>query len=614
MQNPTAATPEAGTPPSRFRWHAASQALQDVHLLWVLGAAVVLVFITRWPLMPPHLFSFDSVNFAFSLSDFDPRRNQPQPPGYPLFVLEARALKPLFPTPEHVFFFLQIVISGLAVGLLFLLARAMFSAPVAVIAGMLLLFHPVFWYSGLTSPLRPHLALGSVLVAYLCWRSLHGDRRSFLWASAALAIAGGFRPELSVILFPLWLWAGWECGRLRLLTKGGMLLLGLTWVWVANLALACGGFGPMFQAFGEYANSQTFQSAVFGASALGWRHMVGRVIVWTSLGALPWLWTIPFGWGERHRWPEWNRLLAFLTIWLLPGLAFYVTIHSADPDHFLAVIPIVCLLGGWCLYEADESLRHRWTSLIPRWKLTSWLLPVLALALFFLIPKYQFAGPGLGIWAAAVIALLLLTPLGFLGLRSVIVSLVLLVNMVFFLVPFPFPQGPAGGGFRGLASARDAFLGGIYETSFQRVRWTSDMMFFAALHLMAERPDAAHPRVMVWARDGEPSWRWLAYYFPTDPVYVLDEAGDPSAPVSQARVWKRNVPVARYNGAAPIELPVPKGSRLVWFVGGGSVAELRQTIPVHVETSSQTNITYVYSDLPPDQASFRWGSFEFVPQ
>ena len=47
-----------------------------------------LVLASRLPLAPGQLFSFDDVNFAYAIGDFDPRVSRPQPPGYPIFVLE----------------------------------------------------------------------------------------------------------------------------------------------------------------------------------------------------------------------------------------------------------------------------------------------------------------------------------------------------------------------------------------------------------------------------------------------------------------------------------------------------------------------------------------------
>ena len=56
----------------------------------VFFAALVLA--TRLPLAPGQLFTFDDVNLAYSIGHFDIRISQPQPPGYPLFVMEMRAL------------------------------------------------------------------------------------------------------------------------------------------------------------------------------------------------------------------------------------------------------------------------------------------------------------------------------------------------------------------------------------------------------------------------------------------------------------------------------------------------------------------------------------------
>ena len=102
----------------------------------LFGFSVLLVLLTRWPLMPAHLYSFDSVNLALALEDFDPTRNQPQPPGYPLFVAEARLLHRLFRTPERTFAALAILISGLAVAVLYLLGKRMFSPGVGIIAAL----------------------------------------------------------------------------------------------------------------------------------------------------------------------------------------------------------------------------------------------------------------------------------------------------------------------------------------------------------------------------------------------------------------------------------------------------------------------------------------------
>lgn len=57
--------------------------------LAIFGGLAALLALTRLPLAPKYLFYFDSVNMALSLTDFDPRKHQPQPPGYPSMLRSA---------------------------------------------------------------------------------------------------------------------------------------------------------------------------------------------------------------------------------------------------------------------------------------------------------------------------------------------------------------------------------------------------------------------------------------------------------------------------------------------------------------------------------------------
>jgi hypothetical protein len=565
-----------------------------------------LVWLTRWPLLPPQLYSFDSVNLALALSEFDPTRSQPQPPGYPLFVLEARLLLPLLGQPERVFAGLQILISALSMTALYALGAKMFSGRVGALAAALLLFYPAFWLSGITSPLRPHLALFSAVVAYFCWSAAGGERRAFYAASVALAIGSGFRPELSVTLLPLWLWAAWHCGSRSTFWRGTLLLAVLTCAWVAYLIVGCGGLLPMITSFREYFSAQTLQSSgLWGVSESGWRRMAGRAVLWTVLGALPWLWALPFGWRRLQQSSQPSRVFLFFCVWFLPSFAFSAMIHSGDPDHVLASIPAVCLVGALCLSAAEQALGDRGTAVLQRIPAAVWIFLMAALLLLFVGGTFVVSEMAIG--AAMVLALLPLTRFGF-GVQGPLVAAALLANVLLFTGKFPFPQGPVGGQFRGLASLGDAFLGATYENSYNHIRWVSDRMAFAAEQVRRLRSGAAGPLVFVWSRDGEPAWRKLAYYFPTDKLYVLDEADDPGRPNSQARLWSGNSILRTFSGEVPIRLPVPKGSRVVWFVAGGELQPLAQAMRARKVSA------LAYADVARDVPAFRWGSFEFVPE
>ncbi|MGH9785872.1 MAG: hypothetical protein ACRD88_17010, partial [Terriglobia bacterium] len=440
---------------------------------------------------------------------------------------------------------------------LYLLGKWMFSRWVGMTAAALLFVNPIFWRSGLASPVRPHLALFSVLVAYCCWRAYNGERRYFYGASLLLGLAGGFRPELSLVLLPLWGWAGWKSGRWRLLLQGLPLLAFPVLGWITVLVIDSGGFARTIQIFTQYSSEQFPQSsALFGAPWPSWRLMAGRAIIWTSLGSLPWLWTLPFGWLRRNHQPHWTCRLHFLAVWFLPPFLFNLLVHIGSPGHALASIPALCLLGGYCLTSAEHSLAQRIPALEER---------------------------GLLIWLA------------------------LLANVFLFFGHFPLPQGPDAAQFRGLASVKDAFLGRLYETSHTRVRWVDQTTELALEQVMTLR-SADRPVLLIWARDGEPTWRKLSFYFPTEKVYVLEERGDPLVVLPRARLLVGNRLLKEYTGNTPLRLSVPKAGRLIWITGGSDIESLGRAVAL------QQAPPLYYTDLAPDAASFRWGSFEFTPE
>lgn len=524
----------------------------------LFGFSILMVGLTRLPFFPAHLYSFDSVNLALALEHFDPTLHQPQPPGYPLFVLEARLLNVLFGSAEQTFAALGLLISGLAVGMLYLVGKELFSPWAGMVAAALLFVNPPFWFSSLSSPLRPHLALVSAVVAYFCWRAKRDERRPLYAASLALGVGGGSRPELYLLLLPLWIWAAWQTRDRKAVVRGALLLAVSALVWAAVLIVASGGPQRLLAYFADYALVQTEYTSVVLDPSTSWRRAVGRAVIWTGLGALPWIWTLPFAWKARGATPDWVRKAVFLGLWFVPGWAFFLVVHIGDPDHTLGIVPPLCLLGGFSLVEAERRITRAW---IP-----------------------QLEERGLLVWLALV------------------------GNLVLFFGEMPLPQRDAAAEFRGLTSLSDAALIGTYETSYARVRWVEQMADLNLKGINELKASTDRPVLLLWAWDGEPSWRKIGFYLPEDNLYVLEERGAPGVASAEARFYAGTRLVTRYTGPPPFRLSVPKGARLIWVAGVGTVESLRKVLPL------QSFSTLQYTDLPADAPSIRWGSFELDPE
>lgn len=317
-------------------------------VLWFVLITVLLVS-SRVALRPHHLNTFDDINFALAIDEFNPVHHQPQPPGYPLFVGLLRLGALFIPSVEHLFLAVALLASLLSLVLLWAAGDCLLGRGIGLIAALLLLFHPSFWFAALTNPIRLFLAAGATAVAYCLINALTRERKIpwYYLSAFVLGVAEGFRPFLSITLLPLMIYGAW---RLRLRPKQLLLAVLLaalaTAAWLIPNTLPVGGLLAFIKLMRNYfAEQGSTTSLLLGAPLSSALQMAYTTTVWTFTGTLSWLWCVPFVLRRG------NSLftavqLRFLLSWLLPGFLFYAIVHTGDPDHPLSIIPATCLLGA----------------------------------------------------------------------------------------------------------------------------------------------------------------------------------------------------------------------------------------------------------------------------
>ncbi|HYM10433.1 MAG TPA: hypothetical protein VEU62_06865, partial [Bryobacterales bacterium] len=333
-------------------------------LLFVFGS---LVLASRLPLAPGQLFSFDDVNFAYAIGHFDPRISQPQPPGYPLFVVETRVLRRLrFKRAGSNLLVLSLAGSIAALLALAWLGGEMAGTSAGWCAAWLLLFHHSFWYGALTSAIRVHLALISAAVAAACYRAWKGERRWIYGSAVALGLSAGIRPEMGALLFPLWAVSAMSAARAakrpREFLRGLALLAAVVLAWLVPTMLASGGPSSYLRLCWNYlAEQSTLTSGLFGAPESKWGASVVWLCVWTLSSLLAWPLAAALAWRRSDGFGfAWSQVV-FLALWFVPSLAFAILVHIADAGQALAMVPAVCLVGG-CLISRAVSRLEPWMS------------------------------------------------------------------------------------------------------------------------------------------------------------------------------------------------------------------------------------------------------------
>jgi hypothetical protein len=359
-------------------------------IYWAGGLAVI-TLLSRLPFYARIMYHWDCINFALALEEFNLSREQPQPPGYVLYVVLGRIVNVIIHDPPVTLLIISMLSSALAVVALFCLGKVMFEQRVGLVAALLLSSSPLFWFYGEIS--LPH-TLDALLVIVSVWwlyQVMNGRMGYLIPAALVLAIAGGVRQQTLVFLAPLALFAVRRIGIKRLLL---MLIVGalVCLAWFVPLMHWSGGVGKYLEITGAFTRRfQSTTSVFMGGGWWGIRRNLIKLTMYTlfawSLALIP---SVIYA-AKRlfHReWPrDWERVL-FLSLWIVPTVAFYTLIHMGQQGLVFVFLPALLLLSAVGLLRLLGGTREkRWVT-----SLATVGLVICNSVIFCLAPEYPLGG------------------------------------------------------------------------------------------------------------------------------------------------------------------------------------------------------------------------------
>ncbi len=358
---------------------------------------ILLILLTRIPFVSKYLYEWDSVNYALGFENFNIVNHQPHPPGYIFYVGLGKYLNVIFNDPNNTMIFISILFSTLTVILIYFLAKEMFSRQIAVIASLLLIFNPLFWYYGEIATIYPSEAFFASLVAFLSYSVFKGKEKYFYPSIIALGLAGGFRQDLIIFMFPLWMFCLFYKNRdpLRFL-KAILVLIPTVLVWFIPTIVFSGGYEQYSQSSSTlYKMCFPRSSLIFGSTIANQLSALGAYFAWSGLGLtfigifMIAMFNLYHRIGPIHlfRLNIRNPKIIFITLWILPASIVYILIHIAKPGYILVFVPILAIILGYFVYKLSKGLNSKYKSYSAR----KWLAVVLAIIIvfnsaFFLLP------------------------------------------------------------------------------------------------------------------------------------------------------------------------------------------------------------------------------------
>ncbi len=322
------------------------------------GVLFLLTLASRLPFQSHVLYHWDSVNFAYAINEFNLAKEQPQPPGYIVYVWLCRLVNFVARDAQIAMVSISVVASALAVAALFFLGRAMFDRRTGLVAALCLGSSPLFWFYGEIALPHPLDTLLVIVSAWWLYETMRGDGRYLYPAMVVLAVAGGVRQQTLVFLAPLLLLALRRVGWRRFLIAG---LVGaiISLASFVPLVMLSGGLANYLSVMGAFSDRFQKTTSIFqGAGWFGLQRNLIKLTLYTAYG-----WSLaaaagvfyPFLRAWQRRWPtRWARLL-FLAVWIAPALLFYTFVHMGQQGLVFVYLPALFLLSAKGLTRAFDA-------------------------------------------------------------------------------------------------------------------------------------------------------------------------------------------------------------------------------------------------------------------
>jgi 4-amino-4-deoxy-L-arabinose transferase-like glycosyltransferase len=321
--------------------------------------ALVLAIVTaasRLPFMAERLWEWDSVLYAraleqgFHVDEVLPGM-RPHPPGYIFYVASAAIGRLLGLDSDHALVAVSVVASGVAVAATYLLCRRFAGRTISLALAIAFAAAPLVWLHGEVA--MPYIVLAPVtaLLALAFRDARDGSARRVIGTSFAFGALAGFRQDLLLFLFPLWVWMLWPTASRARLQAAGALLAGCLLWFIPSAVLSDGPVAYVTRTVRQLVSTSAVSANAERSLAVN-AVLVGHALLWAGLGLSVLLLVVglarALASARGLRRPD-DREAVFFGLWLLPPLAFYLFVHIGEWGFVLSMVPGMYVLLAWLL-------------------------------------------------------------------------------------------------------------------------------------------------------------------------------------------------------------------------------------------------------------------------
>lgn len=170
---------------------------------YILLIFFLLGILTRFPLLEKMQSHWDGPQYSIGVVNFDLSQETPAPPGYPLYIFAGTVLNLFLNDPHQSLLILGLVFTGLTAVMFYIVGEYIFSKRTGVIASLLYLSSPVYFFFGVTAYPYGLVPFFVLLLAFFVYKAINKKNTRGLSLGIAYGLFLGMRPQDGLNLLPL---------------------------------------------------------------------------------------------------------------------------------------------------------------------------------------------------------------------------------------------------------------------------------------------------------------------------------------------------------------------------------------------------------------------------
>lgn len=288
--------------------------------------------------------------YSIAVLSYNLTQATPPVPGYPFYIGLGKFFNIFFNDPHIALLFISVIFSGFGAVSIYFFAKNVFNKTEGIIAALILLSSPTFYFFGITT--YGYVVLPTIvsLFALATYKAYVKKEKIVLLPSLMFAVSLGFRPQDIFFNLPIFLLFFYHLNWLdRLRSMCFIIVVNLLWLFPVSQTI--GGFANYLRLLKESSTSGAFPGISLLMKGFGYDIFVLRILrgIYLTLGLGLVLLTVysVFAVMREKIFFRLNRTFIFFVFLMLPNFIFNIFLRVEHAGYqFAYLIPLIVLVSA----------------------------------------------------------------------------------------------------------------------------------------------------------------------------------------------------------------------------------------------------------------------------